>query len=44
MGATLEEINELIQLAGSVGAAVILAMADRAMRRTNYCSEPKHGE
>jgi hypothetical protein len=30
MGATEEEINEVIQLAGSVGAGVILAMADRA--------------
>ena len=30
MGATEEEINEVIQLAGSVGAGAILAMADRA--------------
>jgi hypothetical protein len=30
MGATEEEISETIQLAGSVGAGVILAMADRA--------------
>ena len=30
MGATDEEINEVLQLAGSVGAGVILAMADRA--------------
>ena len=30
MGATEDEINEVLQLAGSVGAGVILAMADRA--------------
>lgn len=30
MGATEQEIDEVIQLAGSVGAGVILAMADRA--------------
>ena len=30
MGATEDEINEVIQLAGSVGAGAILAMADRA--------------
>lgn len=30
MGATEQEIEEVIQLAGSVGAGVILAMADRA--------------
>jgi hypothetical protein len=30
MGASDEEIDEVIQLAGSVGAGVILAMADRA--------------
>ena len=30
LGATDEEIEETIQLAGSVGAGVILAMADRA--------------
>jgi hypothetical protein len=30
MGASEEEINEVIQLAGSVGAGAILAMADRA--------------
>jgi hypothetical protein len=30
MGASEEEINEVLQLAGSVGAGVILAMADRA--------------
>jgi hypothetical protein len=30
MGATDKEIDEVIQLAGSVGAGAILAMADRA--------------
>jgi hypothetical protein len=30
MGATEEEVNEVIQLAGSVGAGVSLAMVDRA--------------
>lgn len=30
MGATEEEISETVQLAASVGAGVMLAMADRA--------------
>jgi hypothetical protein len=38
MGATEEEIDEVLQLAGSVGAGVILAMADRA----RAASDAKH--
>jgi hypothetical protein len=38
MGATEDEINEVLQLAGSVGAGVILAMADRA----RAASDAKH--
>ncbi len=36
MGATEDEINEVIQLAGSVGAGVILAMADRAREAADH--------
>ena len=48
MGATEEEIDEVIQLAGSVGAGVILAMADRAReasdRRHYWWRAPKDSQ
>ena len=36
LGATDEEIEETVQLAGSVGAGVILAMADRARDASDH--------
>ena len=48
MGATEEEINEVLQLAGSVGAGVILAMADRAREASDarhfYWRPPRRSE
>jgi hypothetical protein len=48
MGASEEEIDEVIQLAGSVGAGVILAMADRAREASDarhfYWRPPKRTE
>ena len=45
MGASEEEIDEVIQLAGSVGAGVILATADRAREASDarhfYWRPPK---
>lgn len=36
LGATDEEINETVQLAASVGAGVVLAMADRARDASDH--------